>query len=42
MFFVPISIASEDGIDYFVRAYLLGVWIVGPLLLMIRSQERVQ
>lgn len=38
--FMPIATASEDGVDDFVRGYLLGVWIVGSLLLMIRSRER--
>ena len=37
--FMPIATASEDGVDDFVRVYLLGVWIVGPLLLMIRGRE---
>jgi hypothetical protein len=37
--FMPIATASEEGVDDFVRVYLLGVWIVGPLLLMIRSRE---
>jgi hypothetical protein len=37
--FVPISSAPSEGIGYFVLFYLLGVWIVGPLLLMIRSHE---
>ena len=40
--FMPIATASEDGIDDFVRVYLLGVWIVGPLLLLIRSRKRAQ
>lgn len=37
--FMPIATASEERVDDFVRVYLLGVWIVGPLLLMIRSRE---
>jgi len=40
--FMPIATASEDGVDDFVRGYLLGVWIVGSLLLMIRSRERAE
>jgi len=40
--FMPIATASEDGIDDFVRVYLLGVWIVGPLLLLIRSRKHAQ
>ncbi|MDR7306370.1 hypothetical protein [Rhodoferax saidenbachensis] len=37
--FMPIATASEEGVDDFVRVYLLGVWIVGPLLLMIRDRK---
>ena len=40
--FMPIATASEDGVDDFVRGYLLGVRIVGSLLLMIRSRERAE
>ena len=42
LFFWPISTASVEDMDYFVLFYLLGVWTVGPLLLMIRSRELAQ
>jgi hypothetical protein len=36
--FKPITSAPSEGVGYYVAVYVLGTWVVGPLVLRMRSE----
>jgi hypothetical protein len=36
--FKPIASAPSEGVGYYVAIYVLGTWVIGPLVLRIRSE----